>query len=90
MRARIAWALAAAVPLAFLAVFFAWPVATLVARGLVEDGRLTLAGLADVFSQPRTLRIVGQTLALAAAGTAALAMSSANLRRRWSRSSRLG
>ena len=71
MRARIAWTLAAAVPLAFLAVFFAWPVATLVARGLVEDGRLTLAGLADVFSEPRTLRIVGQTLALAAAGTVA-------------------
>ena len=71
VRARLAWTLAALVPLAFLAVFFAWPVATLVARGLVEDGRLTLAGFAEVFSEARTLRIVGQTLALAGVGTVA-------------------
>lgn len=71
MRTRIAWMLAALVPLAFLAVFFAWPVTALIARGFVDDGRLTLAGFADVFSQARTWRVVRQTLAQAVVGTAA-------------------
>src|SRR5690625_5432184 len=51
---------AAAVPLAFLAVFFAYPVAMLVARGFVTDGALDLGGVAEVFSSSRTWRIVGQ------------------------------
>ena len=64
------WWLVAAVPVAFLAVFFAWPVAALVARGFVDEaGRPTLAGVQAVLSAPRTWRIVGQTLAQAAAGT---------------------
>lgn len=67
---RFAWALAAAVPLAFLLVFFAWPVATMVGRGFVADGRLDLSGFADVFSRARTWRIVGLTLAQATLGTA--------------------
>jgi len=68
---RLAWALAALLPLAFLAIFFVWPVAALVARGFVADGRPTLAGFAEVFSAPRTWRVIRQTLAQAAAGTAA-------------------
>ncbi len=64
-----AWTLAAAVPLAFLGVFFAWPVLSLVARGFVADGALDLTGFAEVFSRPRTWRIVGLTLAQAAIGT---------------------
>ncbi len=64
------WAAVAVVPIAFLAVFFAWPVAALVARGFVDQaGNLTLAGVQAVLSAPRTWRIVGQTLAQAAAGT---------------------
>ena len=64
------WWLVAAVPVAFLAVFFAWPVAALLARGFVDEaGRPTLAGVQAVLSAPRTWRIVGQTLAQAAAGT---------------------
>ena len=64
------WAAVAAVPIAFLAVFFAWPVAALVARGFVDPaGNPTLAGVQAVLSAPRTWRIVGQTLAQAAAGT---------------------
>ena len=64
------WWLVAAIPVAFLAVFFAWPVAALVARGFVDEaGRPTLAGVQAVLSAPRTWRIVGQTLAQAAAGT---------------------
>jgi thiamine transport system permease protein len=64
-----AWALAAAVPLVFLGVFFAWPVLALVGRGFVPDGALDLSGFADVFSRPRTWRIIGLTLAQGAIGT---------------------
>ena len=64
------WWLVAAVPVAFLAVFFAWPVAALLARGFVDEaGRPTLAGVQAVLSAPRTWRIVGQPQAQAAAGT---------------------
>ena len=56
-------------PLAFLTVFFAWPVATLVGRGFVADGSLDLSGFAEVFARPRTWRVVGLTLALATVGT---------------------
>ncbi len=65
----LAVALAVAVPLAFLAVFFAWPVATLVGRGFVDDGRLTLDGFASIFSAPRTWRIIGLTLGQAVVAT---------------------
>ena len=64
-----ALALTAALPLAFLAVFFAWPVATLVARGFVTDGALDLTGFADVFARPRTWRIIGLTLVQASSAT---------------------
>lgn len=66
----LGWAVAAAVPLVFLGVFFAWPVVTLVGRGFVAGGALDLSGFADVFSRPRTWRIIGLTLAQATAGTA--------------------
>jgi len=56
-------------PLAFLAVFFAWPVIGLVARGFVGDDGFSLNGVSDVLSSPRTWRIIGQTLTLAVAGT---------------------
>lgn len=65
------WAAVAVVPIGFLVVFFAWPVAALVARGFVDaSGNLSLAGVQAVLSAPRTWRIVGQTLAQAVAGTA--------------------
>ena len=63
------WVAAVALPLVFLGVFFAWPVIALVARGFVTDGSLDLSGFADVFSRPRTWRIVGQTLAQASVAT---------------------
>lgn len=65
----LAWGAAVVVPLAFLAVFFAWPVAAIVGRGFVADGGLDLGGFADVLGRPRTWRIVGQTLTQAALGT---------------------
>lgn len=64
-----AWAVAAAVPLVFLGVFFAWPVLALVGRGFVPDGSLDLSGFTEVFARPRTWRIVGLTLAQGAIGT---------------------
>lgn len=62
--------LAVALPLAFLGVFFAWPVASIVARGFVVDGALDLSAFADVLSRDRTWRVIGFTLAQASVGTA--------------------
>jgi len=66
----VVWVLAAALPVAFLVVFFAWPVSALVVRGFVVDGAFTLTGIREVLAAPRTWRIVGQTLGQAVAGTA--------------------
>jgi thiamine transport system permease protein len=62
---RSGYALAAAVPLAFVGIFFAWPVAHMVGLGFTEG----LGGFAEVFGRPRTLRIIGQTLAQASLAT---------------------
>lgn len=56
-------------PLAFLAVFFLWPVTALVGRGLFDDGRPTIDGFVEVLSQPRTWRILGMTLLFGVLGT---------------------
>jgi thiamine transport system permease protein len=50
--ARAAGALLALVPLAFVGVFFVYPVARIVARGLAPDGELDLSPIADVFNDP--------------------------------------
>ena len=64
------WALAIAIPLLFLGLFFAWPTVTLVARGFTDaSGSADLSAFADVFSRRRTWRIVGLTLWMALAGT---------------------
>ncbi len=68
---RAAWALGVGLPLAFLAVFFAWPVTALVARGLAPDGRLDLSGFVEVLGRARTWRIIRATLVQATAATAA-------------------
>lgn len=56
---RLGWALAVLVPVVFLAIFFAWPVTTLVSRGLAPDGHLDLTGFAEVLTRPRTWRVFG-------------------------------
>ena len=66
---RACWVAAAALPLVFLGIFFAWPVATLVGRGLMPDGVLDLSGVGEVLARERTWRIVRQTLWQAALGT---------------------
>jgi len=63
------WCVAVAVPLLFLGVFFAWPVVVMVGRGFVTDGHMDLSGFAEVFSRPRTWRIVGLTVAQASIAT---------------------
>ena len=70
VRRGVVWTLVALVPLAFLGVFFAYPVAEIVGRGFVHDGALDLGGFADVFGRRRTWRIVGLTLGQATVGTA--------------------
>ena len=67
---RVGWTLAVAGPLAFLTVFFAWPVVTLVGRGLAPDGALDLSGFGEVLARERTWRILTQTLTQAVLGTA--------------------
>ena len=67
---RVGWTLAVVGPLAFLVVFFAWPVATLMGRGLAPDGVLDLSGFGEVLTRERTWRILTQTLAQATLATA--------------------
>lgn len=72
---KLAWSLAIALPLGFLGLFFAWPVASLVMRGLLDNGRLDLAGVGEVFLRERTSRVVGQTLYQAAWATGVSALA---------------
>ena len=58
----IATVLGVGVPLAFLAVFFAWPVAAMIGRGFADG----LGGFGEVFSRPRTIRLLGLTVGQAA------------------------
>ncbi|GAA1808608.1 iron ABC transporter permease [Nostocoides veronense] len=68
---RAGWTLAVVIPLVFLAIFFAWPVAALVARGFSSDGTSTLGAVAEVLGSARTWRILRTTLTLAILGSAA-------------------
>jgi len=67
---RFGWAIAAALPLGFLALFFVWPVLALVATGLFDRGSLGSEVPSSVFAEPRTWRVIGQTLTQALLGTA--------------------
>lgn len=64
------WTIAAAIPLAFLALFFAWPVLALLVTGFSEGGSFSLTGIPEVFGDPRSWRVIAQTLAQAVLGTA--------------------
>jgi thiamine transport system permease protein len=64
------WALLLAVPpLLFLGLFFAWPVANILALGVAPDGQLKLGTVVDTWLQPFVLDIVLFTLALAGLST---------------------
>lgn len=65
-----AWGVAILVPVLFLFFFFAWPAATLIARGFTnEAGSVDFSAFHEVFARPRTWRIIGLTLGMAAAAT---------------------
>lgn len=66
---RVAWGLAVVVPVAFLAVFFVYPVSAIVARGFLTNGALDLSGFGEVLGDARTWRVVRHTLGQALAGT---------------------
>lgn len=71
---QLAWVAAALLPLGFLAFFFVWPVLSLLAvgfgGGLAQSAAPQGAqGLFEVFTQPRTWNVIGQTLAQAGVGT---------------------
>ncbi len=64
------WALLLAVPpLAFLGLFFLWPVANILALGVAPDGQLELGSVLETWAQPFVLDVVLFTLALAATST---------------------
>ncbi|MEX0913812.1 MAG: ABC transporter permease subunit, partial [Demequina sp.] len=70
-RRHLVWWALAAVPVAFLALFFVWPLAAMVGRGLVDSGgNPDLAGAAAVLGEARTWTVVRSTLTLALTGTA--------------------
>lgn len=59
-----------AVPLAFFAVFFAYPVAAITGRGLREDGAWRPGHVVEVVTDPATLDVLWFTVWQAAASTA--------------------
>ncbi|HMR49321.1 MAG TPA: iron ABC transporter permease [Arachnia sp.] len=63
------WVAVGLIPAAFLAVFFAWPAATLVLRGFHDGDSWTLDGFRQVMGSRRTWRAVGFTLFSATAAT---------------------
>jgi thiamine transport system permease protein len=63
-------ALVAGLPVTFLAIFFVWPVATLILRGFAGTSGWDWSGFAEVLSKPRTWRLIGRTVGQAASATA--------------------
>ncbi len=62
----ILWlAFGAGLPLAFFGVFFLLPMFTMLGRGLFTGGVLELSGFVEVLARPRTVRLIGLTLAQA-------------------------
>ena len=68
-RGRAAQLALLVVPVAFLGVFFAWPVARIVGLGLLPDGRLDPGSVAEVLTDPGVRRVAWFTLWQAVAST---------------------
>ena len=68
-RGRAAQLALLVVPVAFLGVFFAWPVARIVGLGLLPDGRLDPGSVAAVLTDPGVRRVAWFTLWQAVAST---------------------
>lgn len=68
---KIGWGSAVALPLAFLIIFFMWPVGAMLLRGLfgVDAAEASfLGGMVDLLREERTWQIIWQTLWMAVAG----------------------
>ncbi|WP_084105193.1 iron ABC transporter permease [Demequina sp. NBRC 110056] len=65
----LSWWLLALIPLAFLGLFFLWPLCSVLVHGLF-DGGFDLAGTWAIVTSPRTADALVTTLLLATAGTA--------------------
>ena len=64
------WALLlAAPPLAFLGLFFLWPVANILALGLAPEGQLQLGNVLQAWTEPYVLDVILFTLGLAGVST---------------------
>lgn len=68
-RARLGRAAVAAVPLAFVAVLFGWPLVAILGRGLVPDGRVDLGPLQSVVTDPSLRGVLWFTVWQAALST---------------------
>ena len=69
-RAALTTAALLALPLAFLAVFFAFPLARIFDQGLRPSGALDLGGITDVVTDEHLRRVVGFTVGQALLSTA--------------------
>ncbi|MFM8304150.1 MAG: ABC transporter permease [Actinomycetota bacterium] len=70
MASRIGTAVTIGIPVAFVAVFFAYPVASILGRGLVPDGRVDLDPLRRVFTDPSLRGVIWFTVWQAVLSTA--------------------
>lgn len=66
---RLLLVLTALVPLAFLTVFFLWPLASMLERGFHPGDTWDFSAVGEVLSRPRTLRVLTFTVVMAAAGS---------------------
>jgi thiamine transport system permease protein len=68
-RRGIGMAALAAIPVAFLAIFFVWPVSRIVVRGLRPDGNWDFSSVGEVLGNAVTRRVIWFTIWQAAAST---------------------
>ena len=67
---RLGWLLIAGIPVTMFALFFFYPVGSLIGRGLIPAGAVDLQGVVDVLGKPRVQRIALFTVWQAAASAA--------------------
>lgn len=67
---NLVWIGAASIPVAFLAVFFVYPLVSILGRGLAPGGSLDLAAVGDVLGSERFRRVAWFTVWQAVASTA--------------------
>ena len=70
MRGRVARGLLLAVPVAFLCVFFVYPVASIIGRGLTPGGTLDLSPIGAVVTDPQLRGVAWFTIWQATVSTA--------------------